>query len=438
MMRSPVVLIALRHMTQQTARCTLCVGGMALGVGLLALSLAMGLGVRAFVLDALVRTLPLTMIEARPEGLDLGFLQMPQGAVLGPAPLDQGRLEALAQLPHVAHVYPKRDVALPLGAQGGAQLFGRALYADLFVTALPENLVQGPKAPGFVDLRIDQQVLTATSVIPMVIAPQLISLYNTSVAPALGTPTLKAEDLIGFEFDLVVGRSLMLGGQGARTRGLQRAKIVGVSPFAAPLGGTIPWRYASVLLAQYAAPQKAAGAVTGVIVEADSAQAIVGVTDSLSAQGLRVDEMGQKVRHVMWGAMGLTSLAGLLVLCLVACQTAFSLHVYVAERRRQWSILQAMGLGHKSLVGLIVAQAAALGAAGGLLGMVLAWGASIVADAALRRVWPSGLTRPETLFAFAPQLVAGCLSAALLASVLGAVGPAVSAAYRAVHTGLRD
>ena len=49
--------------------------------------------------------------------------------------------EALG-LPEVAAVYPKLDVRVPMGARGGARLFGKNLYTDLFMTALPEALLR--------------------------------------------------------------------------------------------------------------------------------------------------------------------------------------------------------------------------------------------------------------------------------------------------------
>jgi hypothetical protein len=380
------------------------------------------------------------MIEARAKGVDLGFLQLPAGGLLGGAALDMARLDDLAQLPHVAHVYPKREVALPLGAQGGSQLFGRALYTDLFVTALPEAAVQDANCRGFIDAAPNVERLADDAVIPLVIAPGLIALYNASVAPSLNTPTLQAEHLIGFSFDLVVGRSMMLGERGARIKGTQRATIVGVSPLAAPLGGTIPWRYAQLLWAKYAPEGKVSApvALSSIIVQAQGPQDIVSVTDSILAAGLQVDAQAQQVRHVLWGAMWLLATSGLLVLALAASQTAVNLSAYVREKRQQWALLQAIGLTRRGLVGLIVAQASALGALGAGLGLVLAYGASLSADAMLHRVWPNGVISPSTLFLFPPKLVCGCVVAAVVASVGGALGPAISAARRPVHAGLRD
>ena len=73
-------------------------------------------------------------------------------------------------------------------------------------------------------------------VVPVVISDQLLDIYNQSVASALGMPQITADLITGFEFDMVVGQSLMLGGKGASGRGVERARIVGASPYALRLG----------------------------------------------------------------------------------------------------------------------------------------------------------------------------------------------------------
>lgn len=439
-----VISMAWRHAMHQPYRNLLSILSLSLGIGMLAASVALGLGVRQFVLTQVLQTLPIDMIEARPKGLDLGFIKLPAGsplgAGLGEAPLDAARLAALAALPHVAGVYPKRHLNLPLGAQGGAQLLGHPVYADLFVTALPEALVRGAACPDFVDLDPSVERLADDAVIPLVVAPQLIALYNSTLAPALGTPLLTAQHLTGLRFDMVVGRSLLLGKQNTHALGTHKAQIVGVSPFAAPLGGTIPWRYGQRLWAKYTTTDsvQSADAIDSIIVQAERPKDIVCVTDNILAAGLVVDETAQRVRHVLWGATWLLATGGALVLVLAASQTAFNLSVYVTQRRRQWSILQAIGMRRMQVVALIVLQAGAAGALGGTTGLGLAYATGLSVDTLLQRVWPGGIVVPQTLFLFPTSLSLACLFAAIAASIIGALGPAIAAVKKAVHTGLRD
>ena len=71
---------------------------------------------------------------------------------------------------------------------------------------------------------------------------------------------------------------------------------------------------------------------------------------------------------------------------------------------------------------------AAVGLLGGLSGLLLARLAGFLIDILSRRVLPEFPFKPESYFAFPPQLLLGGLGFAVLASLLGAYLPARAAA----------
>lgn len=416
--------LAWRHSAGSQRHGVVAFLGLSLGVFILATTLALGLGVRQWILTQVVRALPVDMVEALPRSVDLGFIQLPGSGVLGGRALDAEALATLAQANGVGAAYPKLDVALPLGAQGGSRLLGHNIYVDLLLTALPEGLVRDAQCPGFVDVWAPGHS-NPTGPIPVVIAPQLIDLFNSAMAPALGVPQLTAQALIGLEFDLIIGRSIVLGGRGARRQGIQRAKIVGTSPFAARLGATIPLHAARFLQQAYGTESASPGPerYSGILLRARSPGDIVAVSDAVLAQGFALDTVAQQVRQLLAMSTAAIACIGLLVLALATVQTAFGLHIYVSQRRREFALLRALGMPRLHVTALVLIQALGVGVAGGFFGLACAWGLGTGVDSALHHLWPRWPLLPTPLFAFPWALLGTCVLAAPLAALAGTVGP---------------
>ncbi|HET6344349.1 MAG TPA: FtsX-like permease family protein, partial [Myxococcota bacterium] len=399
-----------------------------LGIWVLTLVVALGFGARELILKEVVRELPVDTVEVVPRTLDLGLFKVGTSALFGAQPLDAAALARLQGLPGVAQASPRLDVGLPLGAQGGARFFGRRLYTDLFMTAVPPELVREEVGPAFTD---------TPDVIPVLISDQLVDIYNASVAPGLGTPQLTPEALTGFEFEIVVGRSLMLGSRGARTAGVERARIVGVSRYAMRLGVTVPLQTGRRLLAQYADHDEGER-YSAVLLKAQSAAEVPTVAAGVEALGYGIDHTAQKTRRILTAATALAGGVGLLVLLLASLNIAHSFFAQLSERRRELGILRAVGARQLDVVALVVWQAAVLGLAGGVAGVGAARLVALAVDASVRTFLPNFPFRPESFFVFPWQLYAGSLLAAVVATSLGALWPALAAARMPVARSLAD
>ena len=403
--------------------------GIALGIWVFVMIVALGLGARDLVLREVVRELPVDMLEVVPKSLDLGLFQVGAGTLFGTAaPLGPETLLRLSTLPDVAAAYPRIEVPLPMGARGGARLFGHALYTDLFMDAIPPELVAEEVGPDFVD-HPDR--------VPVLISPQLIDIYNASIASALGTPALGRDLLRGFDFELVVGKSLMLGSRGAKRAGVERAEIVGVSRHAMRLGVTVPQATAERLLQTYS-DSSAPPRYTAVLVRARSADKIPVLAQAVEAMGFAVDRTAANTRRLLTAATALCSGVGLLVVLLATLNITHSFVAQLSERRRELAVLRAIGARRRELLFITLTQAAFLGLLGGVLGLVLARLAAWGVDTAVATWFPRFPFRPPSFFEFSLTLDAVGLGCAVLASMVGAVGPAWRAAQMAIGRGLAE
>ena len=91
-------------------------------------------------------------------------------------------------------------------------------------------------------------------------------------------------------------------------------------------------------------------------------------------------------------------------------------------------MLRAVGATRGDVAAVVLAEAAATGLAGGVIGVILARGAGALLDQLARNGLPDFPFKPATFFTFHPGHLALGVGVALLAALLGAFLPARAAA----------
>lgn len=409
------------------ARTAVSMAGIALGICVLLIIAALGLGARDLVLKEVVRQLPLDMVEVVSKTVDLGLFKINAGGLLGSAKLDANTLEKLRRLPHVIAAYPTIEVDLPLGAEGGDSLFGHRLHTDMFMNGLPEELLKE---------EIGNDLIGNDSYIPVIISDQLIEVYNSSVAPTVGGPKLTSATLKGFTFDLIIGRSMMLGARGAKRIGVERARIIGVSRYAMRFGVTVPLTSARRILQKYAIDPSEN--YTSILLKADSVAAVSDITAAVKTVGLAVNETAERTSNILIIATALASLVGLLVLALAALNIAHSFFASLSERRRELAIMRATGARQRDLLAIVLTQAIILGLGGAIVGCITSKIITIIIDNSVRMLLPNLPFMPPSFFVMPPILFILAIIAAIVAALLGALWPALRAAHMPVSQALAD
>jgi len=419
--------VALEDLKASPKRSLLSASGIALGVWILTLIVGAGLGMRQVVTEKIVRELPIDHMEIVPRTLDLGIFKVDTAKLFGSSGFDDGTVESLRELPGVAGVYPKLEVALPMGARGGSALFGRDLYVDLFMVGVPDALLATDVGDAFRDEK---------DFVPVVISDQLIELYNSSVAAVVGTPKLTPQTLIGLEFDVVLGRSLMMRGEGAKRTGVERAKIVGSSDFGMKLGATVPMKSAERLLKKYA--KRDTRRYSSIIVRAQTPEDVPRVTRGISELGLVVDATAKRTSDLMSLGLLILSVVGLSVLAMAALNIGHSFLAIVTERRREFAVLRALGARQGDVVAMVCTQAGILGLLGASLGVAIAVGTTYLLDSWLLASLPSFPFKPDVLFVVPLWLAGGAVALGCAAALLGGLWPALTAGRASVVRALAD
>lgn len=391
--------------------------GVAIGIGALVFFVALGLGVggvvreRIFPVDA-------SLIDVVPPRISLG-------AIVGGGTLDQPMIDRLAALPGVAAAHRKMQVRVPAVSRYEGAFFGSNLRMGVEVVAVgvDRGLVERDvQLGGFEDPGPGQPI-------PGVMATRLLEIYNRTFAPARQLPQLSPSMVVGFVFPLELNRSYVAQTAPGRPPISAQVQVVGLSDRALLAGVTIPLETARRI-------NRTAGVdaqtYTGVTLQAHDPSSVPRLVEEVRRMGLGVDEQERRLSQNTGAAVAVTTAAlallSILICALAAVNIAHALFAQVRGRSREIGILRAVGASRADVRRVVLAEAAAVGALGGIIGTLAAVAFAAGVDALARRTLPPFPFKPDSFFHFPPALLAGGLLLGLVAALAGAFLPARHAA----------
>ncbi len=394
-------------------------GAACVGAAALAFFVALGLGVGG----AARRLFPgeARLVEVVPPSISLG-------GVLGGGRLDDDTVARLGAIPGVERAYRKLNLRVPIAAsrspEGVTLNWPAGFTVQIPAVGVDPGLVAPDVAPGssFED-RGPQAPL------PVVASRRLLEIYNKTIAPTWNLRRLPPGiSVVGVQLPVRVGFSIVPYRTEQQVYDA-RLQLAGLSDRVPVYMLAIPLDAARRLDREYGKPDIGYTSVALLAARPDDVPA---VTAAVRRMGFAVDEgdraMAERVGTVVAVTTSALALLALIMCALAALAIAQSLSSSVRARVRDIAILQAVGASAEDVRAIVLAEAAMLGLGGGIAGALLARLAAVAADAAARRVLPDFPFRPETFFGFAAWIDALAIGVAVFSAVLGALGPARTAA----------
>src|SRR6267378_4503183 len=381
-----LIRLARGNLVRELGALAVSAGGVALGTGCLVFFLALGAGLQGVV----NQVFPVSTRE-----VEVVVPQLAIGNLLGEQKIDDATVQKLRALRGVGAAYPKMQLRVPAVTRFSGPFFGRELRMGLEVVAtglMPELVGEDARMP-FEDRGESQPV-------PVVVNRRLLELYNKVFAPQRNLPRLTD--------------SMQVGGFS------ERATLAGVS---------MPLAAIRRINRKYGAD---ADTYSSALVRAQSADDVGEVAAGVRKLGLEIDDAERRYAVQIGAAVELVTLAlsllAALITLLAAVNTMQAFYASVRERTREIGVLRAVGATRGDVAAVVLAEAAATGLAGGVLGVILARLAGALLDQIARTGLPDFPFKPTTFFSFHPgHLVLG-VGVALLAALLGAFLPARAAA----------
>jgi putative ABC transport system permease protein len=180
-------------------------------------------------------------------------------------------------------------------------------------------------------------------------------------------------------------------------------------------------------------PEAAKAGIDYVSLLVDNEQNARGVTKEVTALGLSARsplEYIDRERLIYLLIFSTMSIVAAVALVIAGLGIANTMLMSVLERTREIGIFKAVGAGDWHVQAIFLIEGAVIGLAGGGLGLLLAWVASVPIDSWVRSMVSRDLKidLKESLFVFPWWLTAGAVVFAALVTTLAAVYPARRAA----------
>ena len=397
-------------------RTSLTTGGVAIGIAAMSLIVALAGGLQAALSTPALATSQMHQVQvASTAGVN--------GA------LDGGTLAMLGGLTHVR------------AAWGEIAMSGTFNAGSTPASAAPGGLVSLPplsESSGAVGLMAGRLPSSDT-------AGEV--LLTESEARALGFPSAAAAVGKSVQFSAANGTVALLAAAGnpVTHQVLLPMTVVGIvssqsMPAGVP-GGLVPYSFARAYwtkLAQVNGWKK--GEYANVTLLADSGPATDSLRSRVESLGFPAQTFGDQFRgfESLLVRLRLALLSLALVAVLLACLgIANTMYTAVLERTKEIGVLKALGARRRDVLLLFVAEAAVIGLAGGLLGIILAVGLARLGNVAVDRL-TEGVTRGGlAVFQLDIAVLTAALGLAVLLSTVGGLLPAVRAARQDVIKALR-
>jgi len=390
--------------------------GVAMGVGALVFFLGLGLGVGRVIREKIFPT-DARLVDVVPSAVSLGSL-------LGGGKLDAATVERLRALDGVEDAYRKMNVRVPAVTRYDGVFFGTKLRMGMEVLAVgvEPGLVKGDVQLGeFKDAGEGQPI-------PALVSTRLLELYNKTFAPARKLPQLSANMIVGFGFPVEFNRSYVAAVAQGPTRSAT-AQVVGASDRAMLAGLTIPLETA-VRINREAGVD--ADSYSGVTLVARDPSKVPRIVEAVKGMGLEIDDQERRMAENTGAAVALVTsalaLLSILICVLAAVNIAHALSASVRARAKEIGVMQAVGASRSDVRGIVLAEAAVVGLAGGTAGTALALLLAFGVNRLSMGYLPNFPFKPDSFFSFPWPVVVGGVVLGLVAALAGAYFPARRAA----------
>jgi macrolide transport system ATP-binding/permease protein len=370
-----------------------------------------------------------------------------QGALTAPA-------LATSQVHQVA-VYPAADAKTPAFDEGtlatlARQPHVRAAWGDVamsgtFATGTAtKSQAAAPPAPPAGAL-VSLPPLQSSSATPLLSAGRLPSsdtakevLLTDTEAAALGFQSARGAIGTQVAYSATYGALAVFGStRNAATSPLDlKLVVVGIvsgnaMPAGAP-GGMAPYATVRDYWAQLARANRwKGGEYSTITLLADSGLAVEGLRTRVEGLGFQAQTFGDQFRNFedVLGKMRIALLGLALVALLLACLgIANTMYSAVLERTKEIGVLKALGSRRRDVLLVFVAEAAVIGLAGGLIGILTAVALGRLGNVAVDRLTQSVTSGHFDVFRTDFAVVAIALVLAVVLSTVSGLLPALRAA----------
>jgi len=409
--------LALKNLTSRPARTILTASGIAIGITALTLMLSLSEGLKTAAIQGFTSNSALTQLTVQ---------EKPQNTVMSIFPvnghnlIDQAVLNDISRLDHVKTVYPEMIYSSVSSLE--VSWLSQGLQTDAMVFGVPYDFI-ADEYKGSRESWDD-----AVTPYPALISKKIMDIYNFTVAPASGLPTLSENDLHSVDVKILPGQSTFFPSSATPADAIP-AQIIGFSGKTSLVGITIPLN--AVRQMNLARDPKYTDRYIHLYVQVDNAANVEGVRSRIRDMGLDaispVAEIQTISENMTIVEIGL-GMVGLIILIVAGLMIASTFLSAVGERKHEIGLFRALGASKSDIRKIFLYEAAILGLGGGLAGIIIAIITALTTNKLILDAIPEISFKPDSLFSYNPWMFILILCFSIILSVFFAFIPAGMAA----------
>lgn len=371
---------------------------------------ALGLGFLRGAVQKAEQLFPPSLLLVKPKTLNLAMLKF------NTADITAETVRRISGFPGVEFAAPQLSLKMPLRAEG--EIMGQVATTDAVMVGIDPVVVKPDVGKGFT-FAYDE---ASSTPVPCIVPRYFLDMYNLAYADSMGLPKINESFALGKEFTLILGETYLLGASG-NDGGRQAhvpCRVVGLTDNPSLFTGVlIPLRHATELNRWYRGAQ--VEKFNAMHVKVNDVQKVDEVTSRILDLGLAVESRKETLEKFLFVARAaglLTVLFAAAVLAVAAVSIFNTFSLIMNERRGEIGILRAVGGTRRGVTLLFVAEAAAVGLVGGVLGASACWGLLSWGEKRILAALPKVTFLPDQVFLLDWRLAVTCIAGGVLLSVL--------------------
>lgn len=416
----PVYLtLARRNIESRKMRTALTCTGIAIGIALLVLLMGLSDGLKQIAFQRITGGSPLTQLTVQPKAGEGGLLKL--------LPLNNNQtsitpaeLQSISKIQHIQNIYP--EMVYTNISSLRVDYMGESLQTDSMIFGVPYDYIKDDYSGN------KQSWDSAQAPYPALFSKKIIDIYNYTIVPTSGLPAFNSKDLSSINVTLLPNESTFFPQLG-QSQNPMPAHLVGFSDKIALVGITVPLQ--AVREMNKAKDPNYTENYLRLHVTVDSAENIETVRAQIKKMGLEAISVIEEVQAISENflilALGFGAIS-LIVLLIAGLMIANTFLSAIHERKHDIGLYRALGATRTDIRKIFLAEAALIGAIGGLAGIIIGTFSGIGINQALMSSLGELTTKPTNIILFSPLQILIALLLSIFISIIFAYLPANRAA----------
>lgn len=337
------------------------------------------------------------------------------------APLNEEIKERILALPGVESVFEQLQVTYLSSLE--INLYNSQFESDVPIYGIADAALEKQYHGDFT-----YETYQDAAYVPVLVSRDLVDLYNSGFADAIGKPKLNEEILLDMEFHFRLGYSSFFQTEKENSRRVP-ARIVGFSERVPLMGITIPAGFVEQYNEEFlgADADRTFSELLVRVADSGRVEEIATTIESWNFNAISLQDKIKGVSDNLNYLMYVMGMVSLLIVCISSLNVLSTIYSAVTEKTKIIGTLRALGATRLQVIMIYVLESLYIGLLGGVIGVVVGAGGAWLLNVLLLQQLPFFSVAGVQLVYMGPEVIFLGLLGSVIFTVLAGLYPAIQA-----------